>query len=107
MPMKGAHTMSEPEVEPGSSRARSGQSSAPELQLINDWAELHEAVEELSAKGLDFGHQQEAIRTVIDLVPRLLTQYDSLLETSYALTEGWEAYVKVHPPTGLYLPGNG
>lgn len=99
--------MSEPEVEPGSSEARSGQISAPEIQLINDWAELHEAVEELSAEGLDFGYQSEAIRTVLDLVPRLLTQYDSLLETSYALTEGWEAYVKANPPSRLYLPGNG
>ncbi len=46
----------------------------------------------------------EVGKSIIDYVPRLLTQYASLLETSYALTEGWEAYVKANPPKKLYLP---
>jgi hypothetical protein len=74
--------------------------------------ELHEAVDTLKHyydKGfVDFDIEDHVadVAVLIDLVPRLLTQYDSLLETSYALTEGWEAYVKANPPTGLYLPGD-
>lgn len=76
-----------------------------EIEFVNDWSELEAAIEKID----DFHDRytewdDDAWRVITHYVPRLLTQYASLLETSFALTEGWEKYVEVNPPTGLYLP---
>lgn len=92
------------------------------LEFVNDWSELEAAVNLLASADLmesDYcecedscwgGHQyvpwgvEEAVSTIIRYVPRLLTQYASLVELSFALTEGWEQYATLQPPKGLYLP---
>lgn len=75
----------------------------PALEFVNDWSALEQAIGYLCAcEGCnDGGYAVEVIR---DYVPRLLTQYASLLELSFALTEGWDQYAAHTPPTGLYLP---
>ena len=88
----------------------------PELEFVNDWSELERAAEVLKehlawydqlshADPLDDNPELVwAMDVLVDYVPRLLTQYASLLETSYALVEGWEAYAKVNAPTGILVP---
>lgn len=88
-----------------------------QLEFVNDWSELEAAVELLrtydageNRYAIDCYHDhlyedaKSAIEILVEYVPRLLTQYANLVELSFALTEGWEQYVKVQAPTGLYLP---
>lgn len=87
-----------------------------QLEFVNDWSELEAAVARLAVlAGADFvdlqrGYNQDedddfaAMACVAKYVPRLLTQYASLVELSFALTEGWEQYATLQGPTGLYLP---
>jgi hypothetical protein len=89
-----------------------------DLEFVNDWSELEEALAILSDKanfGDDLGEFDcsadhvgydvpWAIYVIKDYVPRLLTQYASLLEASFALTDAWEAANQNRTPEGLYLP---
>lgn len=88
------------------------------LEFVNDWSELEAALEIMRTDNeydMDLGEWdcnsahlsgqlEDAIHTVLQYVPRLLTQYASLLETSFALVEGWEQYAQVHKPSGLLVP---
>jgi hypothetical protein len=86
----------------------------PELEFVNDWSELEAAVEYF--KNVADAHERcdphycdeweilPSIRAAVEYVPRLLTQYASLVEISFALTEGWEQYATLNPPSGLHLP---
>ena len=85
----------------------------PEIEFVNDWSSLEWAVSHLvneelyadrSGPSVISERTYEAIDVIGHYVPRLLTQYANLVELSFALTEGWEQYVKVQAPTGLYLP---
>ena len=87
----------------------------PQVELINDWADLHRAVELLKENADDQGsyyadswvgssEAEWVFAVFVDLVPRLLTQYDSLLEMSYVLADLVEKQHELAPPTGLYLP---
>jgi hypothetical protein len=83
-----------------------------ELEFVNDWSELENAVDFYrSIHDLGPGEFNEvnpgathALSVIVDYVPRLLTQYASLLELSLTLTEGWEQYASLQQPKGLYLP---
>jgi len=77
-----------------------------DLEFVNDWSELEDAIYLLTHEPETYDHEDydAALATIGTYVPRLLTQYASLLETSFALTEGWKAYVEANPPKGLYLP---
>lgn len=85
-----------------------------QLEFVNDWSELDQALADLdgpwgSSCGCcsseeDDNTHYEAVKIVLKYVPRLLTQYASLVELSFALTEGWEQYAQLNTPTGLYLP---
>jgi hypothetical protein len=82
-------------------------SDKPALEFVNDWSELEAAVEWLveNHNNPDLpASREDAVQTVAKYVPRLLTQYASLVELSFALTEGWEQYATLQKPTGLYLP---
>ena len=88
--------------------------SPGEIEFVNDWSALEEAVSDL--KDLydlhadcepDYCDEVElvpSLRVITEYVPRLLTQYANLVELSFALTEGWEQYATLQGPTGLYLP---
>lgn len=92
-----------------------------ELEFVNDWSELEEALEILSNErnfGDDIGEFDcsadhvgndvlWAVWKIKEYVPRLLTQYANLVELSFALTEGWETYATLQKPSGLYLPDHG
>lgn len=74
-----------------------------QLEFVNDWSELEAAIEVIASE--DWGNSLSyTMRVIAEYVPRLLTQYASLVELSFALTEGWEQYASLQPPTGLYLP---
>jgi hypothetical protein len=81
-----------------------------ELEFVNDWSELEAAVETLNKTTHQNAWQRDdnehlgAIAVLLTYVPRLLTQYAKLVELSFALTEGWEQYATLQPPTGLYMP---
>lgn len=77
-----------------------------EIEFVNDWSELEEALAWLSEYGTEDTPltNQQAIDAILLYVPRLLTQYANLVELSFALTEGWEQYATLQGPTGLYLP---
>ena len=89
-----------------------------DVEFVNDWSDLETATEWLKGflwmqEGLredpttDLGFSQEfydQLHKLEDFVPRLLTQYASLLEMSLSLTEGWEHYAALNAPTGLYVP---
>jgi hypothetical protein len=82
-----------------------------DLEFVNDWTELEAAVAALDelycrecADWPERNEYEDAVRTIKDYVPRLLTQYAKLLELSFALTEGWEQYAPLQAPSGLYLP---
>lgn len=93
-----------------------------ELEFVNDWGVLEAAINvlmdptnfgqyddnELGEGDCDGHHVSEDVLTSLwvikQYVPRLLTQYANLVELSFALTEGWEQYVKVQAPSQLYLP---
>jgi hypothetical protein len=95
-----------------------------DLEFVNDWSELEAAVNLLKTHELlDYeycecdqpcngGHAympygvEDAVATIVEYVPRLLTQYAKLVELSFALTEGWEQYVTLQGPSGLYVPDN-
>lgn len=88
--------------------------SQTELEFVNDWSELETAIavikESLDREdGVDDwdGVPWRDVVTLIEYVPRLLTQYANLVELSFALTEGWEQYATLQKPTGLYLPDHG
>ena len=83
------------------------QTTSGEVQFVNDWSELERAVEVLAGHALYTDDYGPAMATVVEYVPRLLTQYASLLELSLTLTEGWEQYASLQAPTGLYLPDHG
>lgn len=88
------------------------------IEFVNDWSELEEALEVLrtdNAYDMDLGEWdcnsahvsgklEDAMYVITKYVPRLLTQYASLVEISFALTEGWEQYAALQKPSGLYLP---
>lgn len=87
----------------------------PAIEFVNDWEPLERAVALLKENADDQGSyyaqpwvqssEAEWVFSVfVEFVPRLLTQYASLLELSFALTEGWDQYAAHTPPTGLYLP---
>lgn len=86
-----------------------------EVEFVNDWSELEDGVgmlaELLSLNYIDIhkGYEDDDaiygyLSSIVEYVPRLLTQYATLLETSFALVEGWEQYASLQGPTGLYLP---
>lgn len=89
-----------------------------QLEFVNDWSELEEAVAELQLImeqhdgcdpdycdiGIDMLNFKPYAQVIREYVPRLLTQYANLVELSFALTEGWEAYATLNAPSGLYLP---
>lgn len=90
-----------------------------DLEFVNDWSELEDAVHAVVAEmhdpaSCEFGDECEWIdnpfapelKTFAEYVPRLLTQYASLVELSFALTEGWEQYATLNAPSGLYVPDN-
>jgi hypothetical protein len=93
-------------------------SDTTELEFVNDWSELEQALEVLRTDDpydMDLGEWDcrsqhissqlgDAIDTVSRYVHRLLTQYAKLVELSFALTEGWEQYASLNTPKGLYLP---
>lgn len=84
------------------------------IAFVNDWSELEEALTGLRDQfGPHFDCEPDycdewevlpMVKILVDYVPRLLTQYASLVELSFALTEGWEHYATLQGPTGLYLP---
>lgn len=92
-----------------------------DVAFVNDWSELEAATvwlhsfleiqEELRKdETTDLGFSQEfynQLSAFVDYVPRLLTQYASLLELSFTLTESWEKHAALQPKTGLYLPDHG
>lgn len=85
--------------------------TTPDLEFVNDWSELEEAVRYLKEEDLMYYDgtgptltAEEKINVIVEYVPRLLTQYANLVELSFALTEGWEHYASLQGPTGLYLP---
>ena len=89
-----------------------------DLEFVNDWSELEAAIEVLKQDNpydMDLGEwdcnsqhwsgaAEDAVDLLIRYVPRLLTQYASLLELSFTLTGSWEEYARLNPPTGLHLP---
>lgn len=78
-----------------------------DLEFVNDWSDLEAAVDWLVEYSGDPdlpASRQHAVETVAKYVPRLLTQYASLLELSFVLTESWEKHAELQPKTGLYLP---
>lgn len=86
-----------------------------QLEFVNDWSELEAAVAALKENADDHGsyyqdpwlqssEAEHVFWVITEYVPRLLTQYASLVELSFALTEGWEQYATLQGPTGLYLP---
>lgn len=72
------------------------------FELVNDKAELEEALEAMS--GRDIGAAQPYLDTLLTLTARLMQSYESLLETSYALADAWESYMNDQTPAGLYVP---
>jgi phytoene dehydrogenase-like protein len=77
------------------------------IEFVNDWSELEAAVAWLVEYSDDPDlptSREHAVQTVAKYVPRLLTQYAKLVELSFALTEGWETYATLNPPSGLHLP---
>jgi hypothetical protein len=81
-----------------------------DLVFVNDWSELDAAVSDLASHlGCPEDEciiDRDSIKVIKDYVPRLLTQYAKLVELSFALTEGWEQYVTLQGPSGLYVPDN-
>jgi hypothetical protein len=79
-----------------------------DVVLVNDWSELKTAVHFLHSVDLTaweiVPEINEAVETIYDYVPRLLAQYASLLEASFALTDAWEQANQNRTPEGLYLP---
>ena len=84
-----------------------------ELEFVNDWTELEAAVELIknlfnhTYVDIQDDYDQEcwqAVDTISEYVPRLLTQYANLVELSFALTEGWEQYATLQGQSGLDLP---
>lgn len=75
-----------------------------DLEFVNDWSELEEAVRYLKQWAMDEPSDTHTIDVIVDYVPRLLTQYASLLELSLTLTGSWEEYARLNPPSGLHLP---
>lgn len=84
-----------------------------QLEFVNDWSELEAAVSELkdAVEAHEFCDPDYCdtfwvrnMQAIVDYVPRLLTQYATLLETSFALTEGWKRYAELNPPSGLHVP---
>jgi hypothetical protein len=84
-----------------------------EIEFVNDWSELEAAIVDL--KDLIDAHAEctpdycdmpwvQDFAPIVDYVPRLLTQYASLLELSFTLTGSWEEYARLNPPSGLHLP---
>src|SRR5690242_720984 len=88
-----------------------------ELEFVNDWSELEEAVEYFKERyephdrcDPDYCDEWEILpsaRAVMEYVPRLLTQYAKLVELSFALTEGWEQYATLQPRQGFICPITG
>lgn len=90
------------------------------FELVNDKAELLEALDEISdyvpedpdapwyidmSSGWNSDDAfMKSLRTMISLVPRLMQSYEQLLETSYALADAWESYMNDQTPAGLYVP---
>ena len=88
------------------------------VEFVNDWSELEKSLAVIKAEDFndpDLGEwdcsgphmsweAEDALTVITQYVPRLLTQYASLLETSFALVEGWEAYAQVNKPSGLFVP---
>lgn len=77
-----------------------------DIQFVNDWSELEAAIYLLThePETYDHGDYDAALATIGTYVPRLLTQYASLLELSYVLTDLVEKQNALNTPTGLYLP---
>jgi hypothetical protein len=86
-----------------------------ELEFVNDWSELEAAVAALKENADDHGsyyqdpwlqssEAEHVFWVITEFVPRLLTQYASLLELSYVLTDLVEKQNALTPPSGLYLP---
>jgi len=95
------------------------QNTTGEIEFVNDWSELENAVARIhecfyksdgtARQYVDIliSYDEEVwgwIAAINKYVPRLLTQYASLLELSLTLTEGWEQYASLQPKAGLYLP---
>lgn len=91
----------------------------PALEFVNDWSELEAAVAEISSlfireDGSDTeyvdilpsweGEAWKAAHVIKEYVPRLLTQYASLLEMSYLLTDLVKEQLDAAPKAGLYVP---
>ena len=79
------------------------------FELVNDKAELEKALDVLIPAMDDDYYDWDAvpwrsIRTLLELVPRLMQSYEQLLETSYALADAWESYMNDQTPAGLYVP---
>lgn len=99
-------------LESGLGKAQPDQSAGSALQFVNDWSELEAALDYWNSNPdpihpdeLDLDTEAwQSINVITKYVPRLLTQYATLLETSFALVEGWEQYAQLNTPTGLYLP---
>lgn len=74
-----------------------------ELEFVNDWSELENCVNIMSNWAVE-PDSQWVVDVIVEYVPRLLTQYASLLELSFTLTGSWEEYARLNPPSGLHLP---
>jgi len=89
---------------------------SPTFELINDKAELAEAISFLrklriwserleNPDGFEANPKLEwAWDTVVSLVPRLMASYEEALELTYTLANAWESYMDNQTPAGLYVP---
>jgi len=82
------------------------------FELVNDKAELEKSLEyllswldthwyEINEDNQDL---RMAIRTMIELVPRLMASYEDALQLTYTLADAWESYMNDQTPAGLYVP---
>lgn len=91
-----------------------------EVQFVNDWSELESAISELKEildghsgcdpDHCDIGTDMMSFRpeaeAIITYVPKLLTQYATLLEMSFELTDLVKEQIDAAPAKGLYLPNH-
>jgi len=76
-----------------------------DVVLVNDLDSLREAIVQID----DFHDRytewdDDAWRTIRNLVPRLIKSYEDLLEASFELTRLVELEHQNRTPEGLYLP---
>lgn len=88
------------------------------FELVNDKAELEEALEILNSPsqfGEEYGefdcnghHHSEDVSWALDrvcaLVPRLMASYEEALQLTHTLADAWESYLNDQTPAGIYVP---